>query len=169
MRTSYAVISVLSFALSGCHFFGPRDMTNLSTITDVAQLNNLSGVWKATSNTYTLTKRLQYPADSITIILHKDSTFEAINIPDCLSDGLGNPVKHQLLNATGRWGVEQDGKEWKIRMEFKPGKLFAKGLYTDFDVYRSGNDLLMGVYAGDPDEAKALDFIKPNGEVETVN
>jgi hypothetical protein len=94
--------------------------------------------------------------------LHRDSTFEAINIPDCLSDGFGNPIAHRLLHATGKWRVEKIVKDWKIRMELKPGKLFTKGMSTDFDVYLFHQSLLMGVYAGNPDEARALDFMKAN-------
>lgn len=160
MKKAYTAALLLSAALCGCHFFGPRDMTGVKTITDITQLNNLTGVWRATDNTYNLTKRQQYPADSIKIILHKDSSFEAINIPDFLSDAFGNPVKHQLLHATGHWRPEKVGKDWKISMDFQPGRLFKNGRSTYFDIYLVGNDLLMGVYAGDPDEAKALDFIK---------
>ena len=135
-------------------------MTPFTAITDMAQLKDLNGVWKATNFTYELTKRQKYPPDSIKIILHKDSTFQAVNIPDCLSDGFGNPVKHQLLNATGRWGIEKIGADWKLRMEFNRGQLFKKGVITFFDVYLSGNDILMSIYAGDPDDAKFLEFKK---------
>ncbi len=62
------------------------------------------------SETYNLAKRLKCPPGSIKIILHKDSTFEAINIPDCLSDGFRNPVAHRLLHTTGKWGVEKIGR-----------------------------------------------------------
>ena len=161
MKNTHAAMLLLSAALCGCHFFGPRDMTGITTITDITQLNNLPGVWTATNNTYDLMKRQQYPADSIKIILHKDSTFEAVNLPDCLSDQWGNPVKHQLLNATGRWRPEKIGKEWQINMDFKQGRLFKKGVTTNFDIFIKGNNLLMGTYAGDPDEAKSLDFTKP--------
>jgi hypothetical protein len=64
MKNTHAVILLLSTALCGCHFFGPRDMTGL------------------------------------------------------------------------------------------------KSMSTDFDIFIAGNNLLLGTYAGDPDEAKALDFMK---------
>ena len=47
------VMVLSSLAFCGCHFFGPRDMTPFTAITDMAQLKDLNGVWKATSFTST--------------------------------------------------------------------------------------------------------------------
>jgi len=129
-------------------------------ITDRNELKDLDGVWKATGITYSMIKREKYRMDSVKLILGKDSTFEAVNLPDCLSDQFGEPVKHQLLAATGNWRVEKTGKEWKMIMEFNKGRLFKERSGFEFDLYHSGNSILMSTYLGDPDEVKLLEFEK---------
>jgi hypothetical protein len=160
MRNLCVAICFLCIGLSGCHFFGPRDLAPYNMITDRNELKDLNGVWKATGITYSMIKREKYKIDSVKLILGKDSTFEAVNLPDCLSDQFGEAVKHQLLSATGSWGVEKIGNEWKMSMEFNKGQLFKEKSTFDFDLYHSGKTILMSTYLGDPDEVKLLEFEK---------
>ena len=151
-------ICFLCIAFCGCHIFGPRDLSPFNMITDKNELKDLKGVWKAASPTYDLIKRQKYKIDSIKLLLRNDSTFEAVNLPDCMSDEFGEPVKYHLFSASGTWHVGKDRNEWKMRMNFDRGQLFTGGMIMDFDLYLSGKTLLMSTYVGDPHEVKLLEF-----------
>jgi hypothetical protein len=161
MRILSVVVLFTCIALAGCHFLGPRDMSGFTMITDNKQPGSLNGVWKATGFSYDMIKSEDYMIDSIKLILHKDSTFEAFNLPDCLGDEFGHPIKHLLLPAKGRWRLSKITELWHMELDFDKGLLYKKGMTIIYpDLYLSGKTILMPTFVGDPDEAKYLEFEK---------
>lgn len=154
----FILFLVLTF--SSCHFLGPRDESNDIPIKSLTELKTLAGYWKATEATYDLLKEKKYSSDSVNLVLHKDSTFEFQNLPDCINSPFGDPTKGRLGDAKGKWNVYRFGDKWKLQMAFDKSELFNEKTFLEFDIAIVGSKLQIWQYIGDPDQADVLQFEK---------
>lgn len=160
--TSRITIFILILTFLSCHFSGPRDLHDTKAITEVAELNRMVGTWKATEVTYDMVRERNYVVDTIQLILNSDSTFEAINIPDCFADPFGKPINKQLVNAHGRWAINKVQNKYLLALRFDKGDLFKENEGYGFEMYKRDTSIFAFQYVGDPDQADMLEFRKAN-------
>ena len=156
--TPRLAIFLLLTLLCSCHFFGPRDLDRIKNISDKNQLDNLPGLWKAKQSTYKMLKAKKYQIDSIQLTLKSDSTFLALNLPDCINKPSGDTRTRLLLNASGHWTIYKFGDTWKMQMTFDKNKMLDKNAYLDFDILFLDKKLMLSHFIGDPDQADLLEF-----------
>jgi len=154
------IICACFIMLASCHFFGPADNTGLNNISSLKDVTGLEGKWRLSKDSYTLLTQKGYNIDSIYMQLNKDSTFEAVNLPDCIPDEFGKPKKGALINAQGKWSIAKPGKSLALEMSFDKGLLFNKPTYITFNLYKitATGKLMIGCFLGDPDSAEMLAF-----------
>lgn len=135
-------------------------MRDTKAITKVSELNKLVGTWKGTDVTYDMVRERNYEVDTIQLILNSDSTFEAINIPDCFADPFGKPINKRLVNAHGLWAINKIQNEYLLALRFYKGDLFKENEGYGFEMYMRDTSLFAFQYVGDPDQADMLEFQK---------
>jgi len=165
--TSRILIFILTLIFSSCHFSGPRDLQDTTAITEVAELKDMIGTWNATEATYDMVKERNYAVDSIKLLINNDSTFEAINIPDCFAEPLGRPLRRKLVNAKGKWKIsnvkDSEGRaKYLLSLYFTKGDLFKEPEAYAFEMYKRNSSIFAFQYVGDPDQADMLEFRKAN-------
>jgi len=160
--TSRIAIFILIFTFLSCHFSGPRDLQDTKSITEIEELNKMVGTWKATEVTYDMVRERNYVVDTIQLLLNSDSTFKAINIPDCFADPFGKPVNKRLVNAQGQWQVSKIKDKYLLMLRFDKGDLFKKNEGFGFEMYKRDTSIFAFQYVGDPDQADMLEFRKAN-------
>ncbi|TKK64115.1 hypothetical protein FC093_23295 [Ilyomonas limi] len=146
---------------SSCHFFEPRDTSYDTPIKSLTQLNNLTGSWKATAETYELLKQRKYKVDSMSLVFRNDSTFVITNLPDCINDGFGESIDGKLYKVAGKWSVQKNKRDWEIEMAFDKNELFQAKTYMNFDIAITDSIYQLYWYLGDPDDAEPITFEKP--------
>ena len=152
----------IAFAICSCHFFQPRDTSNDTPIKNLNQLTKLPGNWKATSNTNEVLKKKNYQLDSMSLTLHEDSSFEIINLPDCINSTDGNSIAGELENVTGNWEVRKNQNRWDVEMAFDESKLFKVKTYRSFNIAIIDSSYQLYTYLGDPDQGEIIMFEKKN-------
>ena len=152
----------LIFIFFGCHFQGPRDLKETKPITTDVEVAHLSGIWKATKVTYDMVREREYSVDTIELQLNKDSTFEAVNIPDCFADPFGKPVHKRLVNGHGKWEINKVQDKYLLGLRFKKGDMFKENQGYSFEMYKRDTSIFAFQYIGDPDQADILEFRKAN-------
>ena len=158
----HLIICFFVLSLLSCNGLGPRDTSHDSPVKSITELADLPGVWYATRTTYKMLKEKNYKIDSVRLILHRDSSFEFINMPDCIDDPAGKPIKHQLLTVKGKWKPEEFKGAWEISMAFDKGELFETKTHLPFDVFYIDSEMVIMYFIGDPDQADVLVFRKRN-------
>ena len=160
--TSRILIFILTLTVLSCHFSGPRDLQDTKPVTEVIELNRMVGTWKATQVTYDMVQERNYAVDTIQLLLYKDSTFKAINIPDCFADPFGKPVHKRLVDAHGKWEVNNIKGKYSLTLRFDKGELFKENEGYSFEMYKRDTSIFAFQYVGDPDQADILEFRKAN-------
>jgi len=158
------ILALLFVAMLSSSCFSPVDETVYKPITSKPNIQQLAGKWKADSGSYVLIKKKKvYKIDSLYLVLHEDSTFEVVNLPDCVADGLGNPVKGKLHNTSGSWEIENtrsNRKSWNVGLNFSHSELYKNGLRTEYALYMKDSKFVLICFVGDPDQGEQLLFVK---------
>jgi hypothetical protein len=140
-------------ALSSCHF--------RTEVTQIHDLKNLTGVWYATPDTYSMLERKKYKVASLSLRLYAaDSVFEGTNFPDNITSQSGEPVNGIYGNATGVWQVYNFRDDWKVHLQFTKGPVFTEKTSLDFEIYLEDSTLVLCTYLGDPDSGDILEYQK---------
>ena len=159
------ILSLLLFAmlLSACYFFGPVDETQYKQPGFVPTVQQLAGKWKADPGSYKLIKAKKvYKIDSLYMVLHNDSTFEAVNFPDFVNNNTELPVNGELYNASGKWRIDNYDNRPSIDLSFSTSAFFKVPTSRSIQIYSRVKDskLVLWLWVGDPDEGNCLLFVK---------
>jgi len=158
------ILSLLLFTmlLSACYFFGPVDETVYKQPSTQPTIRQLAGKWKADSASYRfIEEKKVYKKDSLYLVLHDDSTFEAVNFPDFVSKDDDSVVNGKLYNSSGKWGIYNYNNQLTLDLNFNLDKLFKKPNFQTFQIYsRKDSALVLWLWIGDPDSGKRLLFVK---------
>ena len=155
-------LCILALLLAGCGGgLWPIDETVMQPLSVEPSSMNIIWTWEVDNFSYTLIKEQYHIQDKkVALVINEDSTFEAINFPDFVTDSFGQSINNKLLNATGRWKVEQEDATRVLNMEFTKGELYTWGAETSYALYSKDSQLVILDFIGDPDQGDRLLFIK---------
>ena len=144
---------------------GPIDDSVLQAVETIPNDSLLVGEWEINSNSYEMIKEKykNYRGEKVSIVFYKNHRFKAFNIPDCVTDGFGNPVKDKFYDAEGTWEVVKRKDRCELSMNFDAGKLYEHGVGTTYDLFKKDSSLVFITFIGDPDSAEILYFTKKPG------
>lgn len=153
---------LLSFILLSCNGLGPIDDSILKAVEIIPNDSLLVGEWEINSDSYDMIKEKykNYHGEKVSIVFYKDHRFKAFNIPDCVTDAFGDPVKGKFHHATGNWEVIKTGDRCELSMDFDPGKLYKVRTGTFYDLFKKDSSLVFITFIGDPDSSDKLYFTK---------
>ncbi|MFT3823796.1 MAG: hypothetical protein QM731_07735 [Chitinophagaceae bacterium] len=154
----YCLVFFAVIQLCSCHFFEPTDSSAEQPFKELKDLQGLPGVWNATDRTYEMLKKKEYKSGGVKLTLRSDSSFEFMNLPDCINSPSGDIVNRKSGNANGKWNVYSVKDRWELQMAFNEGELFPKKTFLSFEISQSGRDIKLWQYIGDPDMAEVLEF-----------
>ena len=121
--------------------------------------------------TYVLTKASQafllkhkaykaIPTSCITLWTNFQLTLA--NLPDCVTNGFGNP-SGGFLSAHGRWQIHRElsGRGWRIDFHIdESGQSLQRGMYGMTDIYHPAPPYSLRIVIGDPDSDESIDYEK---------
>ena len=153
---------LLSLILLSCNGLGPIDDSILKAVETIPNDSLLIGEWEINSDSYDMIKEKykNYHGEKVSIVFYKNHRFKAFNIPDCVTDAFGDPVKGKFHQAEGRWEVVKRSDRCALSMEFDAGKLYEHGVGTTYDLFRKDSSLVFITFIGDPDSSDKLYFTK---------
>ena len=158
MKLLLCIFAVLLIA--GCNGLWPIDEMIMQPLSVEPSDSDIIWKWEVDSFSYNLIKEQYNVKDQkVELLINKNGTFEAINFPDFVADGLGKSINSKLLNAKGNRKITLENTR-VLTMEFDKGDLYKWGVGTSYDLYIKDSQLVIRTFIGDPDQADRLMFIK---------
>lgn len=163
MKILKTSLIIFAFGFYGCSGspVGITDEDKLKSMSEKPNIQQMVGRWHADKFSYKLSEKKSYPVDTMSLILDKDMTFKAFNLPAYVTTSDTVPLEKMLVNAKGKWHLQINNSNiWELALDFNPGKLYKSGLHENYQLYMQNSKALIWHFVGDPDSGERLAFSK---------